>query len=302
MKNRIVSFLLVISLTILLCSCGNTGSSFSIRFIDVGQGDAALIECDGHHMLIDGGDKSHGKNVYTALEQEQIRRLDILVISHFHEDHYAGIPEAIRNITKIDYVLSNEDTYLNGKGDGENVLFEDSKAEEDAFSDFNHAISMTGIKKITIPRNGAKYILGSAVVEVVDVASGKNNDSLVVLVTYGKTRFLFTGDIQYSGQKRIVEKYAKGGDTKFKIDVLKMPHHGSWGPINANDNDLNRLINTLEPDYVVISVGAGNGYGHPHKETLDLLKQAGVKVYRTDQNGDIIVSSDGKEVSIQTTR
>ena len=138
---------------------------------------------------------------------------------------------------------------------------------------------------------------------MVDVASDEKNDSLVLLVTYGDTRFLFTGDIQYSGQKRLVEKYANDEDTAFKVDVIKMPHHGSWRDSDgSNNNDLYRLIRTFSPSYAVISVGNENKYGHPHKETLELLEQAEAKVYRTDQNGDITVKSDGKTVMVETVR
>lgn len=302
MKDRVVSILLVIVLVFSLCSCGSTGpnSSFSIKFIDVGQGDAALIECDGHHMLIDGGDKKHGENVYRALEQEQVRRLDILVISHFHEDHYAGILDGIKNVTKIDKVISNEDTYLNGKGEDEDVNFEDSREEEAVFADFNHAISMAGVNQITIPKKGEKYYLGRAVVEVVDVASGKNNDSLVLLVTYGDTKFLFTGDIEENAQKRISDNYANVSDKEYKIDLIKMPHHGSY------TGTLYNFFRTFMPDYVVISVGANNRYGHPDQKTLDMMTndKSGwkPKIYRTDLNGDIVVLSDGKTLSVKTTR
>ena len=302
MKSKIVYIFLLLSIILPLCSCGSIGSSssFSIRFIDVGQGDAALIECDGHHMLIDGGDQKHGINVYNALEQERIRRLDILVISHFHEDHYAGISDAIKNVTKIDLVLSNDDTYRNGKGEDEDVDFEDSKAEKSVFADFNHAISMAGVKKITIPRNGEKYKLGRAVVEVVDVASEKNNDSLVLLITYKNTRFLFTGDIEESAQRRISEKYTNESDSEYKIDLIKMPHHGSC------TDSLYRFLRTFMPDYVVISVGANNIYGHPAQRTIDMMtnEKSGwnPKIYRTDQDGDIVVLSDGNKISVKTTR
>lgn len=300
MRIRSVSILLIIVFVISLSSCGSAGGSFSIRFIDVGQGDSALIECDGHYMLIDGGPKKSGDNVYHALEREGIQHLDILVISHFHADHYAGLPKALTYISKVDLALSNADTYKNGIGKDEDAMVEDSDTERNVFNDFESALRRTGAT-IRIPKSGEKYNLGSATVEVVDVASEKPNDSVVILLSYGKTRFLFTGDIEYSGQKRLVEKYTHGGDAQFKVDVLKIPHHGSWGQLNANDSDLYRLIRTFNPDYAVISVGV-NSYGHPHRETLDLLDQADVKVYRTDQNGDIVVLSDGKKVSIKTTR
>ena len=103
------------------------------------------------------------------------------------------------------------------------------------------------------------------------------------MITYGEKRFLFTGE--------------------YKIDLIKMPHHGSTSPRSVNGTgSLYRFIRTFMPDYAVISVGQGNMYGHPHQETLDLLDDADVKIYRTDMNGDIIVHSDGKTVSIECSK
>lgn len=90
---------------------------------------------------------------------------------------------------------------------------------------------------------------------------------------------------------------------EYKIDLIKMPHHGSTSLRSVNcTGSLYRSIRTFMPDYAVISVGQGNMYGHPHRETLDLLDDADVKVYRTDMNGDIIVYSDGKTVSIECSK
>lgn len=286
MKRRLLSIICLLILVFGLCGCTDTASSssFSIVFLDVGQGDSALVECDGHYMLIDGGDVQAGDKIYRALEERGIQKLDILAISHLHEDHYGGLIKALTYASSIGKTICNS-----------------SESSSDKFAELEHQLSINEAS-ITIPHEGDKYKLGSADVEVVDVASAEANDSLVLLVTYGDTRFLFTGDIQYSGQKRLVEKYAKGGDEVFKIDVIKIPHHGSWGPGGSNDNDLNRLMRTFSPDYAVISVGAGNRYGHPHRETLELLDQAEVKVYRTDQNGDITVKSNGKELSFETSK
>ena len=269
----------MLTLGLSACTETNQSSSFSIMFIDVGQGDSALVECDGHYMLIDGGDIQAGEKVYNVLEEKGIQKLDILVISHLHEDHYGGLIKALKYASSIGITISNS---------------KDSKS--DKFADLEQQLN-TNKSNITIPHTGDKYKLGSANVEVVDVASNEENDSLVLLITYGKTRFLFTGDIQYSGQKRLVEKYTDGGDAVFKVDVIKMPHHGS-----CKDSNLYRVIRTFDPDYAVISAGQGNQYGHPHKETLELLDQAEVKVYRTDQNGDITVRSDGKSLLFETSK
>lgn len=109
MRKKCSAVIILLSIILCLCSCSGSKSSsyFSIQFIDVGQGDAALVECDGHRMLIDGGDTTAGDKVYSVLEDNQIRRLDILALSHLHKDHIGGLPSALKNITKIDLTISN---------------------------------------------------------------------------------------------------------------------------------------------------------------------------------------------------
>jgi len=122
------------------------------------------------------------------------------------------------------------------------------------------------------------------------------------MITYGKTRFLFTGDIEDDAQTRISDIYKNEKDEVYKVDLIKIPHHGSSSSKSMNGTgSLYRFIRTFKPDYAVISVGTGNMYGHPHRETIDILKQADVKVYRTDQNGNITVKSDGKTLSVTTS-
>lgn len=135
-------------------------------------------------------------------------------------------------------------------------------------------------------------------VEVIDVCADEDNDSLVLLITYGNTKFLFTGDIEDAAQTRISDRYQSESDEPYKIDLIKMPHHGSY------TGTLYRFLRTFMPDYAVISVGAGNSYGHPRRETLDLLDSKTWKpmLYRTDQNGDIFVKSNGKELTVETAR
>ena len=300
MKKRIILFLFVLIPVLCLCSCfgskkepdnkpnaseASTGksifsksSTFSIRFIDVGQGDSALVECDGHYMLIDGGDKTAGQKVYSVLEANNIMNLDILAISHLHEDHIAGLIDALTYASKIGKTIANSDY-----------------RENQVFKEVEHRLSNNGTQ-ITVPHTGDEFKLGSAEVEVVDCESATENDSLVLLITYEKTRFLFTGDIEFDAQNRIYEKYFNDDDEPYKIDLIKMPHHGSY------EGSLYKFIRTFMPNHAVISVGQGNLYGHPHRETLDLLDQVGAKVYRTDQNGDIIVKSNGKELSFETEK
>ncbi len=289
MKRRVYSQILVVLLALCVCACSDSkpgkSSTFSIQFIDVGQGDSALVECDGRYMLIDGGDETAGDAVYNVLEEKGIQHLDILVISHMHADHIGGLPKALTYVSKIDKTLANSNY-------GQTAIFR--KME--------HELGINGAK-ITVPHVGDKYRFGSAEIEVVDVASSSENDSLVLMITYGETRFLFTGDIEDDVQTRISDKYENEKDEAYKIDLIKMPHHGSTSPQSVNGTgSLYRFIRTFMPDYAVISVGQGNMYGHPHQETLDLLDDADVKVYRTDMDGDIIVHSDGKTVSVECSK
>ena len=262
------------------CAKKDDNSSFSIQFIDVGQGDAALIECDGHYMLVDGGDTSAGDKVYEVMKSRDVTRLDILAISHLHKDHIGGLIKALSYATTIGVTISNSDY-----------------SDKDPFDEFNHQLSIND-SKIRIPSIGDTYELGSAEVEVVDVSADESNDSLVLLVTYGETKFLFTGDIEEKAQTRINNKYANDKDEAFRIDLMKMPHHGSY------TNTLYTFLRTFMPKNSIISVGAGNKYGHPDNQTLNLLgnKELKTKVYRTDKNGDIFVTSNGKSISITTSK
>ncbi|MBR2936900.1 MAG: MBL fold metallo-hydrolase [Oscillospiraceae bacterium] len=291
MRKKITSLFLLVVTLIILCSCSQKKEStteigrdsyFRIYFLDVGQGDAAVVECDGQYMLIDGGDTFAEDTVYDFLVSKGISKLEILAISHLHKDHIGGLPKVLTYATKISHTICNADF-----------------ASTKAFTDFEKELLLNGAsieipKTSQIPGEGQTYFLGSATVEVVYASAEHENDSLVLLITYGDTRFLFTGDIEDAAQTWISDKYQSDNDEPYKIDLIKMPHHGSYS------RTLYRFLRTFMPDYAIISVGQNN-YGHPHQETLDLLdsKTYNPKVYRTDLDGDIIVKSDGKSVTIE---
>ena len=120
-----------------------------------------------------------------------------------------------------------------------------------------------------------------------------------MLITYKKTRFLFTGDIENNAQKRIADYYKNDADKEFKIDLMKVPHHGAFGDENPADSTyFYRFLRTFMPSYAVISVGRNNRYGHPDSRMIEQLEQADSIVYRTDLDGNITVKSDGKRLSI----
>lgn len=268
-------------------------STFTIRFIDVGQGDAALIECDGHYMLIDGGDKSAGQAVQDVLTSEKVNELDILAISHMHADHMGGLEKALTNVSNIGMTISNC-----------------QKGSTKTFADFETYLHSCG-SQIEVPEVGDVFELGRAEVEVIDVANKKENDSLVLMITYQGKKFLFTGDIEESAMTRISQKYQNESDKKYKIDLIKIPHHGAKDNDKYDQNSVNYIfLRTFMPDYFVISVGEKNEHEHPHWHTVEEIEQLIAaqdgdvehQLFRTDEDGDITVTVKNKKIHIMTEK
>lgn len=249
-------------------------SSFSIHYIDVGQADAALIQCDGEYMLIDGGNVEDSNLIYSVLERNSAENLDIVVGTHAHEDHIGGLSGALEYAT------------------ADIVLCPVTEGTSKAFNNFKDRAEQksTGL---TVPVVGDTYDLGSADVEILglNATDDTNESSIILMVTYGETKFLFTGDAEYEAEQAVL---ATGAD--LSCDVLKVGHHGS-------DSSTSYMwLNAIMPEYAVISVGEGNTYGHPTDEVLSRLHDAEVTTYRTDLNGDVYAYSDGKTVTMSVTR
>lgn len=251
------------------------GSTFSVHFIDVGQADAALVLCDGHAMLIDGGNSEDSNLIYSYLKKLSLTHLDYIVCTHAHEDHVGGLSGAL-NYATVGTAFAPVTSY-------------DSKA----FGNFVSYLAKQNVS-ITVPSAGDSFTLGCASVKIlgpVKSSDETNNTSIVLRIVYGDTSFLFTGDAEREEEQDILS-------TGYDMDstVLKVGHHGSETSTSYV------WLREIMPEYAVISVGKGNSYGHPTDAILSRLRDADVKTYRTDMQGDVICASDGKTVSFAVAR
>lgn len=243
-----------------------------VRFLDVGQGDAALISIGNHHMLIDGGPPEVSSFIYSTLERLNINELDAVIITHPDADHCGGIAGAL-NYAGCDKLYCTVSDY--NTRSFKNIL--------------QHLAS-----PIIIPAYGDSFQFAGAEVQFINPLSSaearSNNGSLVCLFTYKDTRFLFSGDAEVESEFAMVQ-----GMYDLHADVLKVGHHGS-----VSSSSL-AFLKEINPTYAVISVGENN-YGHPALSVIDNLEKCGAKILRTDEIGTITFVSNGTEIHVESVQ
>ncbi len=249
---------------------GLPGKKLVVSFIDVGQGESALIECpNGQAILIDGGSKSAGMDVVSYLRKRSIPKIDLLIATHPDADHMGGLATVIRNsmVWKfLDPDIPNPSTY------------------------YSKLLQMVKVMKIPVirGRKGDEYRFGEVTLKILNppasLYDNADNNSVVVELRYRENRFLFTGDAAAAAEIGMLE-----GKQVSRCQVLKVGHHGSISCTCM------KLLNRVKPEVAAISCGRGNPYDHPGKEVLDRLKSVGCDWYRTDERGDIRVEADGKK-------
>lgn len=245
-----------------------------VHFIDVGQGDAILIEAGDASMLIDAGENNKGSIVVDYLKQCNISNLDYVIGTHPHSDHIGGLDTVLEAIS-VDKVIMPSVSHTTK-----------------TFEDLLDIIEEKNLK-ITKPVVGNEYELGPADFTIIAPNSTNYEDlndySVGIKLTYGSNSFLFTGDAGSISEEEMLEN---GID--LTADVLKLAHHGS--AYSSTEG----FLDSVNPTYAVICVGADNEYDHPHSKTLQSIKDRGIKLYRTDTQGTVVFTSDGKTISVNT--
>ena len=284
--KKILSLLIILSLLLSGCvlevplpvettaATVTAGESLTVHYIDVGQADCILLEHDGQFLLIDGGNREDGQLVVSYLEQQGVQELEAVVCTHAHEDHVGGLPSVLA-------VYPTAAVYAPTRTYSSNI-----------FDKFVYYTDQQGLE-ITIPQPGDTFTLGDVNLTVMGPVKSypdPNNTSIVIMAEYGSTRFLFTGDMEKEAENDMLDYW--DGRYNWNCDVLKSGHHGS------STSSSYRLIYETDPEYVVISVGTDNSYGHPHRETIALYQDAGIPAFRTDELGHVIVTSDGSTVNV----
>ena len=249
----------------------DTDAAFQMHFIDVGQALSVLVECDGQYMLYDGGNVDDGSLIVSYLQNQGVEQLEYVFCSHAHEDHVGGLAAALA------YFPANH------------VYSPVTDASTKCFKDFVKYTQQQGLQ-VEVPAVGTVWPLGGATIQLVGPVaqySDTNDTSLVLRIEYGSTSFLLTGDMEKTAESDLV---ASGAN--LRADVLQVGHHGSSTSTGY------AFLNAVLPEMGVISCGANNKYGHPHEETLSILRDAGVDVYRTDLMGTITIASDGQNYTV----
>lgn len=300
-------------------------TGMEIYFFDVGQADCALIRLDGHTMLIDAGNKSDANsnlkvtdniNLVYELKQLGVEKIDFFINTHPHEDHMGGSATIVENF-EIGKIIAPNNEYdnittkfytefeeiVNAKNiqwiypttmtDEEVADYEAKRrkyCEEHASEGYTYAAQ----EYIQI---GDSFNFGEAVVTILspnaDSYKEKNNYSIALKIEYEGNSILFTGDIEEDAEAEIVKMAIEKG-INLNVDILKSAHHGS------ETSSSQEFFDSVDPEFIVISCGWDNTYGHPDDITIERYRENRSRIFRTDMLGDIIVYMNDGEIIFDT--
>ncbi len=254
-------------------------SDVLVHYIDVGQGDAILVQSGVFNALIDGGDRDKDSVVRDYLNSVGVKTIDLLFATHPHADHIGGL-DTVLNSFKVKKVYMPE-------------IPDEILPTSKSFEEFLYAVQSSGAEASYLSPD-TEIPLGDGVFKALGPLKeyeDLNNMSLVLKFTYKDKKFLFTGDMESDSEYDILNR---GYDVS--ADVLKVAHHGS------STSSSKSFLDAVNADIYVISVGDSNEYGHPHDKVKKRISATGKDVYRTDIDKTVIISTDGKELKVSKGR
>ena len=276
--KKILTIILSIALLVAVVYSPETESKgadtdLQVHFLNVGQGDSILIQNNGENLLIDGGKRSASDKVVGYLEKQGVEEINYVIGTHPHEDHIGGLIEVLDNF------------------DVKNIMLPEVTSNTIVFEDLLDAIERSDIK-INTPEVGGKLDSENMDIKILAPNSEKysltNDYSIALRLEHGKNSFLFTGDAEKKSEVEMVEEHS----SILESDVLKAGHHGSKTSSNPEFLDL------VDPAITVISVAESNSYDHPSSDLMEIFNKRDIDIYRTDEDGDIIMKSDGKVIKL----
>lgn len=250
------------------------GDEMAVHFIDVGQGDSTLFQTPQGNILVDCGEKEYGDDVVAYLNAQGVTELEYFIITHPDSDHMGCAAHVLENIKVKNFVMNGQ---------------------EKSTQFFKKTLDVLEEKKIesTIVVPGDVITVGALQMKIygpdADLVDSEewNDASLIIHATYGDRSFLLTGDAEEKGEESLLKNYT----TELKCDVFSAGHHGS------KTSNSPELLEYARPNYVVISCGEGNEYGHPHQSALDVFESVGAEILRTDKLGSIVFITNGRELT-----
>ena len=249
-----------------------------IHFFDIGQGDSIFIETpSGQQVLIDGGPGSKVLSKLGEVIPFYDKDIDLVVLTHPHFDHYAGLIEVLNRYNVVNVLEANEEDKSAGFNTWREAVKNESANEIEAVA--GRTIDLGDDAKLTV-LYPTESIEGQSF-------KNPNDSSVVMMLKYKDLEIILTGDIEQKGERRMLLE-----NINVDADVLKVAHHGS------KTSTTEEFLSAVSPQVAVIQVGAKNRYGHPTPEVLNRLENFGIKYYRNDTNGDIKLVSNGIDFAI----
>ncbi|WP_138207744.1 ComEC/Rec2 family competence protein [Haloimpatiens lingqiaonensis] len=246
-----------------------------VHYINVGQGDSILVQVNNKNMLIDAGPRDSKDKLISYLKKVNIKKLDYFIVTHPHEDHIGGASYIINSFDVVNFYAPKK-THTTK-----------------TYRDMINALKSKNLK-IHVAKEGVSLDLGKdAICEMLSPNRNDydelNNYSPIIKLKYKDNKFLFTGDAEALVEKDVLSK-------KYDVsaEVLKLGHHGSVSSTSEV------FLKNVNPKIAIATCGKDNKYGHPHRETISKLKKINCKLYRSDLDGNILVSGDGKNIKVTT--